>query len=466
MKKQFCAALAAVMLLSIGTTALAAALPQAPDAVQVSVNLDGIALGQSAWVQNGETYLPFRAVAEALGYDVTWSGGDGTVTAEGTAGTAVLDLKGGTAEMNGHTVFLSDRYLLSDNQLYLESGLLSDLLDVSAVSDGGSVAVSTIAENNVTITTMKLSSEDENLKVTLQYPQISGLDDTDLQNAINSTLRSAAVAAVGEGLQSAFDVVQIREEYPDYTNKAETYFDYRITYNQNGLLCVVTTDYQYAGGAHGSAVQKTWLLDLDTGKTLQLSDLLTGSYTSVIDAAVREMIDARIASGDLVELTPFETVGENPDFYLSGDGVVIYFQEYEYFPYAAGIQEFTIPYSALEDYLKPGFEFLVSDPVVLSQGGENTVPVGGTARLSLDGNPTTGYTWHCAVADESILAQTSEDYISSSLDGLVGAGGVYVWNFKALRAGETTVTLKYYRDWEGEDSVTAENTAVYQVTVQ
>jgi inhibitor of cysteine peptidase len=238
MKKQFCAAVAAAMLLTAGTGALAA---EPADAVRTSVSLDGTALSQTALVRDGEAYLPVRAVAEALGYEVTWSGSDGTVTAAGDRGTAVLDLREETAEQDGHTTYLSGRYLLVSERLYLESGLLSDLFGVTAVLEDGAVTVSSAAENAVAVTTMKLASDDENLKVTLQYPQVSGLEDIDVQNAINATLRAAAVSAVDEGLQNAFDVLQTRELYPDYTNKAETYFDYRVTYNQNGLLCVVTT---------------------------------------------------------------------------------------------------------------------------------------------------------------------------------------------------------------------------------
>jgi len=43
----------------------------------------------------------------------------------------------------------------------------------------------------------------------------------------------------------------------------------------------------------------------------------------------------------------------NPkSFYLVPDGIVIYFQQYEIAPYASGIPQFTIPYSAY--ILKPG----------------------------------------------------------------------------------------------------------------
>ena len=35
-------------------------------------------------------------------------------------------------------------------------------------------------------------------------------------------------------------------------------------------------------------------------------------------------------------------IGDSPDFYLTSEAIVFYFQEYEYFPYAAGIQEFPL----------------------------------------------------------------------------------------------------------------------------
>jgi len=39
----------------------------------------------------------------------------------------------------------------------------------------------------------------------------------------------------------------------------------------------------------------------------------------------------------------------NPaSYYLSNDGLVIYYQQYEIAPYATGIVEFTIPFSVLE----------------------------------------------------------------------------------------------------------------------
>jgi len=93
--------------------------------------------------------------------------------------------------------------------------------------------------------------------------------------------------------------------------------------------------------------------------------------------------------------------------------------------------------------------------------------VGSTIPVSLKGNPTTGYNWLYTIGDSSIIEKTTDNYVSDSKSAsIVGAGGTYTWTFKALKAGETTITFKYYRSWLGESSATAEDTLVYKITVK
>ncbi len=97
---------------------------------------------------------------------------------------------------------------------------------------------------------------------------------------------------------------------------------YNVDYNKNGLLCVTLIDYSYRGGAHGGTTKLSLIFDLATGNRLYLEDLMkAGSgYRSLINGAVRAEIDKRVQTGDLVELTAFEDIGDRPDFYLSEDG--------------------------------------------------------------------------------------------------------------------------------------------------
>jgi inhibitor of cysteine peptidase len=50
--------------------------------------------------------------------------------------------------------------------------------------------------------------------------------------------------------------------------------------------------------------------------------------------------------------------------------------------------------------------------------------------------------------------------------GIVGAGSTFTWYFKAYKPGTATITFKYYRPWEGEQSTKPEDIKVYKVNVE
>ncbi len=77
-----------------------------------------------------------------------------------------------------------------------------------------------------------------------------------------------------------------------------------------------------------------------------------------------------------------------------------------------------------------------------------TIRKGQTLVISLESNPTTGYSWQ-PVFDAQHLEQVGEAEFDPGSD-LVGAGGVETFRFKALEPGTTTLTLNYLRPWEAD----------------
>ena len=70
--------------------------------------------------------------------------------------------------------------------------------------------------------------------------------------------------------------------------------------------------------------------------------------------------------------------------------------------------------------------------------------------IALDSNPTTGYDWEESY-DDSMLSLVDDRYeLDEKAEGLVGAGGTQYFQFKALKAGQTEITLVYKRHWETE----------------
>lgn len=70
--------------------------------------------------------------------------------------------------------------------------------------------------------------------------------------------------------------------------------------------------------------------------------------------------------------------------------------------------------------------------------------------LSLDSNPTTGYTWMLSGKyDQQTLSCTGQTYIAQdSKPNIVGQGGRQLFRFKALQEGTTELHLNYARPWE------------------
>jgi inhibitor of cysteine peptidase len=82
------------------------------------------------------------------------------------------------------------------------------------------------------------------------------------------------------------------------------------------------------------------------------------------------------------------------------------------------------------------------------KGSQVNVKVGDQIVISLDGNPSTGYTWEAQGLDSTIIQQVGEATFVSSNPGLVGSGGTLTLTFKALKAGTVPLNLVYHRPWE------------------
>ncbi len=75
------------------------------------------------------------------------------------------------------------------------------------------------------------------------------------------------------------------------------------------------------------------------------------------------------------------------------------------------------------------------------------VKQGDLVDVTLEGNPTTGYTWEALPGSESILQQQGEPQFKPSSSAL-GSGGEMTLQFKAVEAGTADLKLVYHRSFE------------------
>ena len=102
---------------------------------------------------------------------------------------------------------------------------------------------------------------------------------------------------------------------------------------------------------------------------------------------------------------------------------------------------------------------------VENNGSTVTLEVGQTLILTLESNPTTGYSWELAEFDEAVLKLVSYDYVPDEHPpGMVGVGGKDIWYFQAQSQGSTTLHLEYVYSWE--EGVEPVKTFTVQVVVR
>lgn len=80
------------------------------------------------------------------------------------------------------------------------------------------------------------------------------------------------------------------------------------------------------------------------------------------------------------------------------------------------------------------------------------VHIGGSVRINLAENATTGFRWAIDRYDEQLfeVVATEPHYPKDS----IGAGGDVSFTFRAKKPGSGEIVLKNWRHWEGDLSVT------------
>lgn len=135
-------------------------------------------------------------------------------------------------------------------------------------------------------------------------------------------------------------------------NSFEAYMEYKITYNENCFLSMYVDEYDFTGGAHGITKRTSNTWELCKGTQLSLCNFFkpgTDYETLIIDEITKLAKENNEQSNLYFE--DYESLiaqNFNPNsFYLSPDGITIYYQQYDIAPYSTGIVEFTIPYSVV-----------------------------------------------------------------------------------------------------------------------
>lgn len=196
--------------------------------------------------------------------------------------------------------------------------------------------------------------------INLSFPQMTGSDYATLRFNMHYRQRARASFAYARTRLYPQAVRQyqyaVSQDFP--FNSYELVQTFEPTYCKRPIISLYYDQYEFTGGAHGNTIRKGDTWDLDRGVRMMLSDLFKPNYDyrNVIIKTIENEAQRRQAAGQVLYL---DDLSENiikfyddENFYLSENGVVIFYPLYTIAPYAAGIQTFTIPWILFGENLK------------------------------------------------------------------------------------------------------------------
>lgn len=324
------------------TTEAAAAKAAAPATAKKTVVLkyNGKIVSSQGLYRDGKVWVPVTFLRDTLGMPLSYSKADTTYTlGQGYTKTKLIVSPYDISITVNDFFLLEYNAMMDNNRLYVPVGLLSDYLGYKADWDAASGRVNVLkkAQNSLTVTTATYAKDYPKAPIKLDYPQISGLANSEAEKLINQTIKQTIMnyAANAETEISNMD--------PQY-NPYEFDGTYIIKYNQDGVLSLVLSDYGYTGGAHGNTVWNAFTFSLKDGKRLLLGDLFGANpnYKKTLNSLLSKELKA---NGGY--LGGFVGLNTEKQFFLQDGKVTVFFQPYEYTAYAAGFPQYSYTFKQL-----------------------------------------------------------------------------------------------------------------------
>lgn len=300
---------------------------------------EGEALQSSGLLVDGNTMIPITALRDELGMEWVYDEATKTYIVGSKANRLYIRNDSFDTSLSVNRIY-SDNYpsVEVDGQLYVPFRILRDYMGIDGVWNGSPrildlTAADTKGED---VQSKVLEHREGESTLSLEYPVLIG-DSVNISR-INSEIESRVNTFADE----AAEALQSRGiDEPPY-NFTGTFM---VTYNKDGVINIVMQENAFTGGAHGIDSRESMAFSLATGERLELDDLLlkgNPDYITDLNPIVLEHLE-----GVPGYFGDFEALDSNPRFFLRHEGIVLYFEPYEYTAYAEGFQEIYVPFDSI-----------------------------------------------------------------------------------------------------------------------
>lgn len=188
------------------------------------------------------------------------------------------------------------------------------------------------------------------LKYHIEYPSISSNTQnsgTIMFNNYNQMLAyNLKQRTENELYKEAIDTYKYNKENGYPVMVYEVYASFEITYNNQNIISLYKDEYIFSGGAHGNTVRTSQNWNMIQGSFIPLENFFPNNPYFMIN--ILKGVNNQIALNPEIYFPNtcnlvLETFNPN-SFYLTENGIIIYFQQYDIAPYSSGIRTFLIEY--------------------------------------------------------------------------------------------------------------------------
>ena len=187
--------------------------------------------------------------------------------------------------------------------------------------------------------------ESESRLLNARVPEIDGTDFPDLEERINEEIQQKIDAGMAQAQERA---AQEYEAYVATGGDPDEFIPVTITFDYEVKSCtddVLSFELQRFEVRASSFTELTYYnIDLNTGESITLEDLLGPDWKDKVNAVVNAAIDEHPEFYFAKDQGGFTGVSDNQRFYINEAGnPVVVFQKYEIAPGSSGVLEFEIP---------------------------------------------------------------------------------------------------------------------------
>ena len=196
------------------------------------------------------------------------------------------------------------------------------------------------------------SKEDSSIWISIDYPEILGIEDSSIERKVNQFLEDEFKQSISwyEELKADSSLLS------DYQTEMQFSFEtgFQVEYNSKEFVSIVMSHYQFTGGAHGNYFALGYNINMEDGSIITLKDILNDGSLDLLTYECEETLLGKYEANSLLEAGLFENeivLSEDQDFYIIPGALVLQFDPYEIGPWAMGEITAEIPFDKIADIL-------------------------------------------------------------------------------------------------------------------